>query len=138
MSHFKATFFNFLDWVTKQGQTTWLAVTLHSSPAFRQTSQGHEAVFHRMRSIAFVIYAMRFFFNHLMYFVLEENPCILLKLKRENFLSFLELFYMFIISPPPSPEPQSFVHLAFQYSPLPFLPFSSQCSWNQTAFYILY
>ena len=78
ISHFKTKFFTSLDWVTKQGETTWLAITC------------------------------------------------------------LGLFYMFIISPPPPPVPQPFVHLAFQYSPLPFLPFSSQCSWNQTAFYILY
>jgi len=45
------------------------------------------------------------------------------------------LFYMFIISPPPPPQvPQSLVYLGLQYSPLPFLPVSSQCSCNQTAF----
>ena len=72
ISHFKTKFFTFLDWVTKQGETTWLAVTLHSSPAITQTSKGHEAVFHWMRSIAFVLYAMRLF-NLMMYFVLQEN-----------------------------------------------------------------
>jgi len=92
ISHFKTKFFTFLDWVTKQGETTWLAVTLHSSPAITQTSQGHEAVFHWMRSIAFVLYAMRPFFNHLMYFVLQENSCILLKIKRQSFQAFWGYF----------------------------------------------
>ena len=55
ISHFKTKLFTFLNWVTKQGETTWLAVTLHSSPAITQISQGHEAVFHWMRSIAFVL-----------------------------------------------------------------------------------
>ena len=40
------------------------------------------------------------------------------------------------ISPPPPPHqvPRSYVYLGLQYSPLPFLPVTSQCSWNQTAF----
>ena len=85
ISHFKTKFFNFPDWVTKQGETTLLAVTLHSSPTITQTINGHEAVFHWMRSIAFVIYAIRPFFNHLMYFVLRENSCTLLKIKCQSF-----------------------------------------------------
>jgi len=59
----------------------------------------------------------------------------IIKNKVSVFSSFLGLFYMFIISPPPQ-VPQPFVELGFQYSPLPFLPVSSQFSWNQTAFYI--
>ena len=53
------------------------------------------------------------------------------------FSTSLWLFYMFIISPPSPQVPQSFVYLGLQYTPLPFLPVTSQCSWNQTAFYIL-
>jgi len=59
-----------------------------------------------------------------------------IKNKVSIFSSFLGLFYTFIISAPPQ-VPQSFVDLGFQYRPLPFLPVSSQCSWNQTTFYIL-
>jgi len=95
------------------------------------------SVFQWIRSIDFVLYAMRTFNNHLTYFVLQENSCILLKIKCQ-FPSYLGLVYMFIISPPPPPVPQCFVHLAFQYSSLPFLPFSSQYSSNKTTFYILY
>ena len=72
ISHFKTKFFTFLDWVTKQGETTWRAVTLHS--------------------IVFVLYAMRPFFNHLMYFVLQENWSILLKIKRQSFQAFWGYF----------------------------------------------
>jgi len=92
ISHFKTKFFTFLNWVTKHGETTWLAVTLHSSPAITQTSKGHEAVFHWMRSIAFVLYAMRPFFNHLMYFVLQEYCSILLKIKHQSFQVFWGYF----------------------------------------------
>ena len=62
----------------------------------------------------------------------------IIKNKAPVFSSFLGLFYMFIICPPPPPPaPQSFVHLAFQYSPPTLIPVSNKCSWNQTAFYIL-
>jgi len=38
-----------------------------------------------MRSIAFVLYALRPFSNHFMYFVLQESSCILLKIKCQFF-----------------------------------------------------
>jgi hypothetical protein len=75
-----------------------------------------------------VLYVLRPCFSHLMYFVFPDNSCILLK------ISFLWLFYMFISPPPPPPQvPQSFVYPSLQYSPLPFLPVTSQCSCNQTS-----
>ena len=68
-------------------------------------------------------------------FCVSRKPLYIIKYKASVFWSFLGLFYMFIISPPPPPQvPQSFVYLGLQYSPLPFLPVTTQCSSHQTAF----
>ena len=88
--------------------------TDHSGPSSRLW----QAAFPSMRSIAFVLYALRPCFSHLMYFLLQESSCILLTIKCQ-FFKFLGLFYMFIIPPQ---VPQSFMDLGLQYSPLPFLP----------------
>jgi len=103
------------------------------------------SVFHWIRSIAFLFYALRPCFSYFIYFMLQENSCILLKIKSCIILKikcqpfkFLGLIYMFIVCPPPAPVPQFFVHLAFQYSPLPFLPVSSIYSCKERAFHILY
>jgi len=176
--------------VTNQGETTWLAVTLHCSPAISQTSQGCQAVvgyhklspinytalqhltefifvvwlysevtlavisrsehvfcrgsrdwllkstrppfirsaglpwkgpkmtcvggelwvcacphtvFHWMRPIAIVLYALRPFFSHLMYFVLPELSCVLPKIKLQAFEAFWGYFISLIfLIPPPS------------------------------------
>ena len=85
ITHFNTKLFIFLDWVWWNRVTTWPAVTLHSSPAITQTTEGNQAVFHWMRSIACVLYALRPFFSHLMYFVLPESSCILLKIKCQSF-----------------------------------------------------
>ena len=77
---------------TATTQTTWLAVTLHSSPATTQTILGCQAVFHWMRTIAFVLYALRPCFSHLMYYLLQESSCILLKIKCHSFQAFWGYF----------------------------------------------
>jgi len=93
--------FFYLSWLglTNQGETTWLAVTLPWSPAISQTSQACQPVFHWMRPIAFVIYALRPFFNHLMYFVLPESACVLV-----SFEAFGGYFIFLIFLLPPSPS----------------------------------
>ena len=42
-------------------------------------------VFHWMRTIAFVLYALRPCFRHLMYFVLPQSSCVSLKIKCQSF-----------------------------------------------------
>jgi hypothetical protein len=59
-------------------------LTLLSS-YFTDQSGLSSSVFHWMRSIASVLYALRPFFSHLMYFVLPEILCILLKKKCQSF-----------------------------------------------------
>ena len=82
----------------KQGETTWLAENSHSSPAITQTLRAVKAV-HWMRSIAFVLYALRPFINHMMYFVLPESSCILLKIKCHSFQAFWHYFLSLIFLP---------------------------------------
>ena len=82
-------------------------LTLLSS-YFAAQSGLSSSVFHWMRSIAFVLYALRPFFNHFMYFVVRESSSILLKIKCQTFQAFWGLFCMFIISPSPPPTIATF------------------------------
>jgi hypothetical protein len=73
-------------------------LTLLSS-YFTDQSGLSSPVFHWMRSISSVFYALRPFFNHLMYFVQPESSCILLKIKCQTFQVFWGYFICSIFPP---------------------------------------
>jgi hypothetical protein len=75
-------------------------LTLLSS-YFTDQSGLSSSVFHWMRSISSVFYALWPFFNHLMYFVLPESSCILLKIKCQTFHVFWGYFISLIFLVPP-------------------------------------